>query len=523
MGKSDKKKLLLIGYRAYGDWVYTVPILPSLFDEYEVHLDVNMKGYELLHDDPRFASVTLFEIEKIAPENYVREAKARWAKLEDELKPDKVINLWRSLESKVIWEANQDEFWLDKEARTKALSGMSMYECVFDHVNMELHEDQKLDCFHFTDEQLSWGNSWRQKHKGDFLVLVQLVGSSAHKVYPETRDMCYAILDSYPSAQVYVIGDPGTTHIKWPHERITHVNGTAPIKQVLLMVKHADIVIGPESVLPAAAGMWGTHKVMLCTSSSIHDIAHLHKNDMSLQSSAECSPCHRAIYGLEHCDGAAVTEHGDNVCSCIFGFKMADIMDRIEKAYEDTQLYNKGYLSTYENLKGSGKCSALQEFRWGLVRKYCPSDSKVLDYGCGAGAFLGAASNGFSVSGYDINPFSAYNEKPYGEVDVMTMWDVIEHIEDPAGILEEFQPEWLILSTPNAASHCAAADFEGWIHHKPGEHLVYYTESGLREKLGSLGYEICEIGYTEGEIRSPESPDNILTVVAKKMDSRGWQ
>ena len=65
MGKG-KEKLLLIGYRAYGDWLYASPALPYLFEKYDVHLETSYKGYELFHDDKRFKSISIFDIE-----NYV--------------------------------------------------------------------------------------------------------------------------------------------------------------------------------------------------------------------------------------------------------------------------------------------------------------------------------------------------------------------------------------------------------------------------------------------------------------------
>jgi hypothetical protein len=101
---NKKPKLLLIGWRAYGDWLYASPSLPQLFEKYDVHLETNTKGKDLFYDDPRFLSKSYFEVGRYPKEKQLQAAEERWAELERQIKPDKTINLWQSLEVECICE-----------------------------------------------------------------------------------------------------------------------------------------------------------------------------------------------------------------------------------------------------------------------------------------------------------------------------------------------------------------------------------------------------------------------------------
>ena len=81
-----------------------------------------------------------------------------------------------------------------------------------------------------------------------------------------------------------------------------------------------------------------------------------------------------------------------------------------------------------------------------------PPPGRVLDVGCGAGDFMGVAKQfGYAVEGIDISEASAeicrsrghdarsgnfLTEEFSGAFDLITMWDVVEHLRDPASFLE---------------------------------------------------------------------------------------
>lgn len=513
-----REKLLLIAYRAYGDWLYTVPVLPFLFEKYDVHLECNNKVYGLVYDDPRFSGITMFDVNAS-----VQHAKAnkdfdldeftqkRIKNVMEEVKPDKVCDLSNTLERKCMAMRDQEVFFSDVESRRDTLGKISFYDAVFDHVGFKA-ENINLDGMWFSDEQLKSVVAWREKHKAQFIVMLQAVGSCIQKFYPDTVELVRHIVGKYHNAYVYITGEEGAIEGDFEHPRVINLCGKLPIKQAVLMTKYADYVFGPETGVLVAAGMFGTHKTMLCTSTSIKQACSYHKNDHSLQSSVECSPCHKGIYTEGDCD-KIVRQDGDVYSGCVHGFKKKEIYDIIERVYDEKNIYNQEYYTRYQNRSDTETGKKIYDSRWEIIEKYCHGNMTLLDYGCASGAFHTSARNGFVTFGYDINPHSPYHREINGQMDIVTMWDVIEHLHDPKDTIKKLNPKMLFISTPNKG---AVEKLEGWRHYRPDEHLWYFDLPSLESLLRECGFKIVEHNFTEGSIRNPERPQDIITVVAER-------
>lgn len=92
-----------------------------------------------------------------------------------------------------------------------------------------------------------------------------------------------------------------------------------------------------------------------------------------------------------------------------------------------------------------------------VVDRFMPG-ARILDVGCGAGAFLKVASDaGYDTQGLDISESAVrlchsqgcsavaadYLEwGQTGSFDLITMWDVLEHLHDPLGFLD--RTAWLL-------------------------------------------------------------------------------
>jgi len=328
------EKLLLIGYRAYGDWIYSVPVLPYLFERYDVYVDLNMKGFELFHNDPRFKRITLFELEKYPLDQVIDLARERWDELGRTLKPDRTINLWRTLETECIAERYQDIFHGSLGERRSFLAGKNFYDAVFRRCNIPVPEKIKLDCFYFDEHETAWGQRWRKRHEDEFVLIMPMTGSCWHKMFTRFPELVSEILDRYEDAVIYVTGDDTNKGSMWSHPRIKNAMGYAPVKQIMLMAKHADMVIGPETGVVAAAGMWGTPKIMLCTASGVYQTCKYHDNDFSIQSDVYCSPCHLSVYGPSDC--LTVLKDGDiSYPACIEAFSIEEIMGKVDYVYRN--------------------------------------------------------------------------------------------------------------------------------------------------------------------------------------------
>lgn len=178
-------------------------------------------------------------------------------------------------------------------------------------------------------------------------------------------------------------------------------------------------------------------------------------------------------------------------------------------------IYDQAYYKRFKIRAKSRTGQRIYRTRWELVEKYCHGNTTLLDYGCGPGAFHTSGTNGFKVSGYDINPYCGFTEPPTGDIGIMTMWDVIEHIPDPSAPINAYRPKHLFISTPNveAIGHW---EIEKWKHYRPDEHLWYFGLNSLTGLLARLGYKILEYNFEEGAIRDPKNPNHIITVVAKR-------
>lgn len=160
-----------------------------------------------------------------------------------------------------------------------------------------------------------------------------------------------------------------------------------------------------------------------------------------------------------------------------------------------------------------------------------PQELKLLDIGCGYGSFMDAANQaGFQVEGVEIDPqiAEAAREKGYTvyadflhnlklpseSYDVITLWDVIEHVPDPVSLLAEshrlLKPGGVLFyHTGNAAFQVT----KGWILAKlrpghgpnniPIQHLLHLSDKTSRYLLQLSGdFNSIDVGFL-GTLRYP--------------------
>jgi len=152
-----------------------------------------------------------------------------------------------------------------------------------------------------------------------------------------------------------------------------------------------------------------------------------------------------------------------------------------------------------------------------LVQRYKPG-GRLLDVGCALGGFLDVAKqNGYSVSGVEISKSAAeYVNKrlelevhngdlpsanlPSDHFDVITMWDVIEHLDSPHPTLSEIhrvlrQDGVVVLTTGDASSTWAKLTGKYWHLLTPPQHLYFYTPESLTRVLELNGLTRNKIEY----------------------------
>ena len=155
-------------------------------------------------------------------------------------------------------------------------------------------------------------------------------------------------------------------------------------------------------------------------------------------------------------------------------------------------------------------------FRRRLERHVLPHvrRGRLLDVGCAAGLFLQEASRaGFEAAGVDVSrPMVEFARKELqlehvalgtlqdcrfadGAFDVVTLWDVVEHVPDPPELLREVRrvmsrDGYLILETQNERSLFARLMGRRWHHYKVPEHLFHFGPETCARLLRETGFDV---------------------------------
>jgi SAM-dependent methyltransferase len=119
-----------------------------------------------------------------------------------------------------------------------------------------------------------------------------------------------------------------------------------------------------------------------------------------------------------------------------------------------------------------------------------------LDFGCGNGEFVEEA--GPRAFGLELSTkpnkkriYCELMEIPVSSYDFVTLWGVLEHLNDPLTTLRslcaKLRPQgYLVMTTVDAEGHIP-------YYYKPPEHLTYWTRGALNVLAEDIGIEICQV------------------------------
>jgi ADP-heptose:LPS heptosyltransferase len=324
---------LVIRWGAYGDLLFTLPLFEHLKRKYGyLHLETTKQGKELFRDNPTFDAITSFDIFDFPEHERTGVSFLRWSAMEN-CDWEHTINTWRSLEYLCAVEEYQPEYSWPREKR-RAKFDIPYHEGPWIVAKETIPEPFDCGTFHFSPDNVWWMKSWKERHRDEFIIAMPMGGSTHQKQPVGLKEVAREILDTYPTAKIFLLGDAKgrDREFAFGDGRVCQMCGTASILHAIAITKMADYVIGAESSLTVAAGMFGTPKTAICTASSVQQVTKYHKNDFSIQATTSCSPCLRAVYKTDWC---LMRDFGSGeVPACNGEWETGRIMEGVKFAWE---------------------------------------------------------------------------------------------------------------------------------------------------------------------------------------------
>ncbi len=213
-----------------------------------------------------------------------------------------------------------------------------------------------------------------------------------------------------------------------------------------------------------------------------------------------------------YCEKNGYTLHQCNACKFVFVYPVPRDLATVygENYFHDMGGQEFGY-SDYDSDKDPMR--HIFEHYLDIFEAHSKNKS-LLDVGCATGYFLDCAKErGWKTYGVEISAYAAQEATSRGHttyvgelpklsiterVDVVTLWDVLEHVDDPRAYLEASHHllndgGYLAINTVDISSLWARTMRKRWHLIVPPEHIHYYTPDNLTQLLEQTGFETIDV------------------------------
>ncbi len=205
---------------------------------------------------------------------------------------------------------------------------------------------------------------------------------------------------------------------------------------------------------------------------------------------------------------------------CRLAYQTPRPTDEASQAYMNMRWSSADrYVADAERKLGGARKKAV------IARKAAPNARTLLDFGAGSGAFVAAArAQGFEAVGVErseaarARAMDFYGVELLGAVpdgstfDVITLWDVVEHLRDPVGLLAWLRDHII----PGGVMILETGNYENWLRLLKGDrwglylldHQFYFTPESLEEvtrRAGFSGFRVTKRNRHEPEALTTDS------------------
>jgi len=187
-------------------------------------------------------------------------------------------------------------------------------------------------------------------------------------------------------------------------------------------------------------------------------------------------------------------------------------LEYFEKAYSNAKGFEEhSYYRDHE------KIFERNNSRFALIKDLPVTNKSILDFGAGQGHFVkvaldnGWAANGIELSAaaikaarenFNVELFDSLEKLEGKEFGVIALWDVIEHLEDPRGILlalsRHLHPKgFFVVETSNIDSVDFLMKKQNW-NYWHVDHLYYYSRQTIQDLFTRLNFKMVSVPGKSG-------------------------
>jgi len=165
----------------------------------------------------------------------------------------------------------------------------------------------------------------------------------------------------------------------------------------------------------------------------------------------------------------------------------------------------------------------MSHLRYGYMVGSIGKPTKILEIGYGAGDFIQLCAEqdikcfGNDITGIPTPPKVIATDNLFEEVDVVCMFDVLEHFED-INFIKDLNTKYVYVSVPNCSQPLNIEYLsKDYIHLRPNEHLHHFNIVSLIDHFDINGYKLLTLNNIEDTIRKrPNIYANILSAIFVK-------